>query len=803
MYKRVGTFTKLFLAIAAATAATAGSSASAEVAPGARRSVAAPVAQAQSSDVDSSLQKNTKKDGKVDRATATQLNSVTVTATRRSETLQKVPMAISALTSDDLQRQHLQDFADYAAAVPGLSAVGSPGQTELSIRGISSGSGQAVASVGTYLDDTPYGSSSAYAAGAALTPDIDPDDLQRVEVLRGPQGTLYGAGALGGVVRFITTPPDTRSFDGRLQVGGSSVSGGGNGFDVHGMVNLPIVADKLALRANVYHTTNPGYIDDAGLGKKDINQTDVTGSRLSLLWTPSEKTSLRLNMLTQNLNTGGNQDVALDPDTLKPVYGDLQQRQAALGRDALIAHYRVYNATLKSDFGWANLTSSTSYSTLDATINVDATALLPLSLFGYTLPDGGPYGTLEFEPVHQSKVTQEFRLASPDAQTVTWLGGVFFTHEIGNVIQSIPSSNYYTGEIVASPLGNPIEGTRQPSSYLAYAAYGSATWHISDRFDVEAGLRYSHDSQQYKQYLFGSPALGLDPDPNTLKVDNHSSDNSLTYSFTPQFHIDENNLLYARIASGFLPGGPNVVVVGTPNVPPTFDPTELTNYEVGLKSTMMDARLLLDVSAYHIDWKKIPLLTYASGFTFLESGGQAKSNGLEASVTFLPVHGLRLIANAAYNKAVLTKDAPFPSNGKNGDPLPYAPKFNAGLSADYDFALGGQWLGYVGVSYQRVGSRSTNYAFSYPVPGVLPALPASPRIPGYNTVGLRAGVNAGPWSIDIYAKNLTNERGIVSASSWQNYVPVAAQTNPVTGRLEDSATIITPRLIGLSVTRTF
>ncbi len=259
-------------------------------------------AQAQSGAVDPSTQKNIKKDSTTNRADSTELSTVVVTATRRSETLQKVPMAISALTNDDIERQHLQNFADYAATVPGLNAVtAGPGRTELSIRGIASGSGQAVGSVGTYVDDTPYGSSSAYAVGAALTPDIDPADLERVEVLRGPQGTLYGAGALGGVVRFITSPPDTQGTYGRLQVGGNSVSGGGTGFDVHGMVNLPL-APNLAVRANVYDTTTPGFIDDAGQGKKDVNETRVKGGRASALWTPTEQTSLQLTALVQNLN---------------------------------------------------------------------------------------------------------------------------------------------------------------------------------------------------------------------------------------------------------------------------------------------------------------------------------------------------------------------------------------------------------------------------------------------------------------------------------------------------------------------
>jgi iron complex outermembrane receptor protein len=747
---------------------------------------------------------STPQKSKADNASSTaanQLDTIQVTATRRSEPLQKVPMAVSAVTHYDIQRQHLQSFSDYAASVPGLNAVtAGPGRTELSIRGIASGSGQAVSSVGTYVDDTPYGSSSAYAVGASLTPDIDPADLERIEVLRGPQGTLYGAGALGGVVRFITTPPDSQDLYGRLQIGGSSISGGGTGFDVHGMVNVPLVKDKLALRANVYDTTTPGFIDDAGLGKRDVNETKSRGGRASLLWTPTDKTSLQLTVLSHNLNSAGNPSVALDPITLKPLYGDLQQRNAALGGNAVDARYRLYNLTFKSDFGWSKFTSSTSYGTLDATINLDATSLLNLTSF--TAPNGHPLSTLEQEPVHQSKVTQEFRLSSPDDQAVTWLGGLFFTHEIGNVIQNIPTADYYTGQVVASPLGNPIEGTIQPSSYLAYAAYGSVTWHVSDRFDVEAGLRYSHDKQHYTEFLFGSPALGLPPAP-TVQVDNYSSDSSTTYSFTPQFHINANNLLYARVASGFLPGGPNVVVVGTPNVPPTFSPTELTDYEVGLKSTLMDGHLLVDLSAYHINWTKIPLLTYANGFTFLESGGQAKSNGVEASIAFIPVRGLKLSANTAYNKATLTKDAPFPSNGKSGDPLPYAPKFTMSLNGDYDFALGAGWRGYVGATYQHIGRRSTDYAFSYPVAGGPPPLPSSPTVPGYNTLNLRAGVRYDVWNIDLYAKNVTNERGIVQASSFQNYVPVPGQVNPITGQTEDNATIITPRQIGISFSRTF
>ena len=732
-----------------------------------------------------------------DDATVTTLGTVVVTANRRDETLQKVPMAVSALTYHDIQRQHLQDFSDYAASVPGLDAISlGPGMTELSIRGIASGSQQPSASVGVYVDETPFGSSSVFAIGSALTPDLDPADVERIEVLRGPQGTLYGAGALGGVIRFITIPPDTENYSGRLQLGGTSVDGGGNGFDVHGMVNLPLVKDKLAIRANVYDETDPGFVDDAGRGKTDVNENKVKGGRVSLLWTPTDKTSVRVTALAQNLTAAGSATVALDPDTLQPVYGDLQQRNATLGGDVFDGHYRLYNVTFNTDFGWAKLMSSSSYGTLDAVTNTDATPLLYLG----PQANGRPYGTLEQATIPQTKATQEFRLSSSKSQTVEWLGGVFWTRETGNNAQNIYASDYYSGTPQPSPFGIPIGGDLQPSTYEAYAAYGSITWHVTDRFDVEAGLRYSHDKQHYTEIGYGLLFGGVPP---TVLLDKRSSDSSTTFSLTPTFHINDNNMLYARVASGFLPGGPNIVPVGVPNVPATFSPTKLTDYEVGLKSTSPDDRVMVDLSAYYIDWTKIPLTTFENNFTFLTSGGQAKSKGLEATVSWIPAQGLKLSANASYNDATLTKDAPYPSNGKRGDPLPYAPRFTLGLSGDYDFALGGGWHGYVGASYQYVDERSTDFAFSYPVAGVLPPLPSSPTIPAYNTINLRAGVNRGQWSIDAYVKNLTNQRGIVQASTFQNYVPVAGEPNPVTGRIEDNATIITPRMFGISVSRNF
>ncbi|MGH8235357.1 MAG: TonB-dependent receptor, partial [Rhodanobacteraceae bacterium] len=321
----------------------------------------------------------------------------------------------------------------------------------------------------------------------------------------------------------------------------------------------------------------------------------------------------------------------------------------------------------------------------------------------------------------------------------------------------------------------------------AYAGYVNTTWHVTSRFELEACLSFRHDSQHYSQSGYGLLITGLPPPPEVL-IDNHSADSTTTFSFSPKFHINDKTMLYARVASGFLPGGPNVVpAIVAPNVPKTFTPTQLTDYELGLKSTSLDQRLMVDLSAYYIDWTKIPLTTYQYNFTFLSNAGAAQSKGLEATIRFIPARGLTLSANASYSDPTLTKNAPPPSNGKVGDRLPYAPKFTLGLNGDYDFALGGGWHGFVGAGYTYISERSSDFTTTPGVP--------SPTIPGYNTINLRAGVNDDQWSIDAYVKNVTNQRGIVLLGG--------AALNPITDNTESDITLITPRLFGISVSRNF
>lgn len=703
---------------------------------------------------------------------ATDLTSVVVTANRRSERLQDVPMAVSALDGYELERTSAQGFADYAAQVPGLNIVSiGPGQTQLVLRGVTSGANTPNATVGTYIDGIPYGSSTIYTDGSVLTPDIDPADVERIEVLRGPQGTLYGSNTLGGVVNFITTKPDSTAFSGRVSVGGSKVSGGDSGLNVHGMVNLPLLKDELALRVNAYSRKDPGYTDNVATGQKNVDDVKVRGGRAQLLWTPADDFSLRLSALAQNLGGDAlaNTGTDVDPYTLKPIYGDLRQSHPP-GTGRFDVHYRLYSVDVDADFGWSKLISSTSYSTLARASNQDVTLAFG-PLLGPTL--GLPNTGFSIDnTVALGKFTQDLRLQSPEDQTLEWRVGVFYTREHTSNLQDIRLFDASTGTPIDFPL-TLAHIAAGPAVFTEWAGYGDVTWHVTPQLSILLGARYSSDKTTYSQR--GEGLLAGDTDFTTK-----GSDNATTFLVNPSYKFNPNLMMYARVASGFRPGGPNIGVPPGLGAPRTFEPDKLVSYELGLKSTMLENRMTFDVAAFYIDWTKIQLTSFEGGFSFMGNGGKAKSQGVEASWQYAAVRGLMLSANASWTDAELSADTPPGIYGFKGDRLPWVPEWNANLSMDYDFPMAGDWSGFVGASYRFIGERKTDFQV---VPG--------PRfnVPGYHGVDLRAGVYYLNWTFKAYVKNLGNERGIAAMSS---------ETTDPTGS-PFSANYVTPRTVGVTV----
>jgi outer membrane receptor protein involved in Fe transport len=295
-----------------------------------------------------------------ENAAQQQLSEIIVTAQKRSERLQDVPVPVTVISGDVLAEQNENRLQDYFASVPGLtlSPVG-PGLQSLSLRGVTT-SVVGNPTVGVMIDDMPYGSSTLLGFGAVLLPDLDPSDLARVEVLRGPQGTLYGASSLGGLVKFVTTDPSTKGFSGQVQALGSWVENGDgkSGYALRGAINVPL-SETFAMRMSGFARRDPGYITNVTTGEKAVNSADVYGGRISALWQPTDKFSIKLAALVQKTEGDGTSAVDADP-SLEPIHGDLTQaRQLKEGYDSKVQYF---TGILRAGLGDLELVSLSAYS---------------------------------------------------------------------------------------------------------------------------------------------------------------------------------------------------------------------------------------------------------------------------------------------------------------------------------------------------------------------------------------------------------------------------------------------------------
>ena len=300
---------------------------------------------------------------------------IVVTANKRAERLKDVPASITAISAEALVGRGANGFEDYAAKSPGLNinnASAGGGLNQISIRGVTTGGG-GNPTVGFYIDDAPFGSSTNLGGGAIFAPDLDPSDLARIEVLRGPQGTLYGAGSMGGLIKFVTQSPNFDQFSGRIQVDGNQVDGGGTGYGVRAAANIPL-SGNLGLRVSGFDRWDPGFVDDAARDARNVNGARFVGGRASLAWRINDDWSIRASALIQHQSGHGTSTEDFDLATGKLLYGDLRQVRAP-GTGALRATYNLYDVRIEGHLGWADLVSATSYGKLSSRINTDATPL--------------------------------------------------------------------------------------------------------------------------------------------------------------------------------------------------------------------------------------------------------------------------------------------------------------------------------------------------------------------------------------------------------------------------------------------
>jgi outer membrane receptor protein involved in Fe transport len=744
--------------------------------------------------------------------------TIIVTAQKRAQVLLDVPSSVTVVGGDTLDRQQAKSFQDYLSLVPGFSVNGSTaGVTRITLRGANTGG--VASTVAIFMDDVPFGSSTGLANGSILSGDFDPFDLNRLEVLRGPQGTLYGASSFGGVLRYITNAPKLNRIEVRAQGGIEDTAHGGLGYNAAGVINVPL-GKKAAIRVDGFYRKDHGYVDSIGnnpifnltqlfppgtpgfpngfpfpplpsveLGRtlvaKNINDRESYGGRASLLFQPTDRLSIRLTAFAQNLNSGAGDYFDVDPNTLKSLYGRFVQ--SIYQPQPTHIKYRVYYGTADWDVGFANLFSSTSYSTFKENLETDDTfGLAPtvniLANLGFITTTGTPVmrplGVQLFQTTSTNKFTQEFRLSSPNNNTLEWLVGAFYTHEKSGIDpQNLLATEFGTDKVAPDIV--PLALIFLKSTYTEYAGFANATWHITPRADLTFGGRLAHNKQSAHENIT-SPLIG-----DQVANDN-SSESVFTYSIAPRYELSKHASIYARVASGFRPGGPNVLPVTAPaGTPTTYKADRLTNWEIGLKAEAPDAHLWsVEVAAYHINWKDIQLFEVINQIGINANGGKARVNGLEVSGALRPVPGLTLAANGAYTDAKLLDDTPPATGGLNGDPLPWVPKWSGALHADYQFPLTGSTDGFIGASVSYTGKRNAAFNERNPDGSLV-------RIPGYTEVDLRAGANVGHFTIEAFARNLFDKRGLTDAFGFNGATFPAGAAG---------AGAIRPRTIGLTLT---
>jgi len=705
------------------------------------------------------------------------LEEVVVTAGKVAEPLHDVAAPITAITESRLEDLQATNFEDYAKLVPGLSLQeNKPGQTVLTLQGVSSFSGGST--VGIYVDDTPYGSSSGLTNGQFYTGDLNTYDLARVEVLKGPQGTLYGASTLGGLLKFVTNAPDPARFAADAELG-TETTRSAWGWSAKGMVNLP-VGDSAALRVSGVHEKDPGFINDPSRHLDNINSSDEDGVRASFLVRPVEALTIRLTAVGQDTVYNDNDAVDARENAagqvlipLQPLTGDLQVSQNV--PQYTHSRYRVYDASVNWDFGAATLVSATSYGTLQQAQQTDD------SLLGASPP------VLQITNFKLEKLTQELRLqstpvAQPAGGELDWLAGAYFTRETAAIVPEL-SGTY-------AALDLPLDGSFEDlaSTYKEEAGFVNLTYHFTSQFDLGVGGRYAHNKQTSDE-TFGGPLYG-----GMAEQIGASSQGLALYSVAPRWKPTRDTTVYARVASGFRPGGPNIFPVGlaTADTPSTFKPDRVVSTDLGFRSEWLDHRLAVDVSAFDIHWRDIQLvglITLSDGMetSLTQNGGTAESRGIEWQGTFVPVSGLTLALNGAFTDARLTQDTTAEVGGFNGDPLPFVPRWTSALDVNYEFSIGADTRAFAGALASYVGRQRSSFS---------PVL-AYTQIPldSYTTLDLRLGVRHAQWTAELFCKNATDQRGIsgLGTNSSANVSADSGSASPQT------VYVIRPRTFGVNV----
>lgn len=713
---------------------------------------------------------------------AADLEEITVTATRRTESVQNVPISISAVTGVALEAAGIEDFDDLVSSVPSLSMKSSgPGRTKLNIRGISSAAGFAP-TVSYYVDEMPISTISSGSSTSFAQTVVSPKmfDLNRVEVLRGPQGTLFGSSSMGGTVRLITNQPNLDEFEGKIAGEVSSTTDGGLNYSVNAMLNMPI-GNKAALRAVASSTDRNGFIDrvfDDGAGNagvvSDVDTEETDSIRLALRYDVTENTYIQPTYFNQTMSMEGK------PNFDGPSNSPLTQNRRFDAGEPFEDEVEMVSFTINSDMDGFNLMVNVSQLDRDFVNVEDITDSIDFlgdpGIFGYGL---APSANFVDEVVELEDETFELRLTSNSDQDLRWVLGLYSK-------DAASTANYrmMRGFEFVSDQG--LANTRDVNSYDETAIFGEGTLDFAEDFSFTLGLRYlDYKFSQQKQdwgYVYDPGAGGLtEEQASTLDV--KASDQEVHYRATLTWSAFEAGNVYMTSSDATRPGGGNRPIprstdpadgnaffcdqelnaLGITGNPTSYGGDSVDNLEIGLKMEPTDA-LRVNAAIYRIEWGDLQQrisTSGACGFNFTGNIGKAESTGIEAEVVAALTETLTLIGGFGYTSAEFTQSVA-QAGINNGDLLTDVPEFTASVSLDWAapwrsgelFALGN--LSYVDDTLEIPGSASTDVAACC-------TIDSTNVKPSYTLLNLRLGyISNNDWQASVFIDNATDEEAYYS-----------------------------------------
>jgi iron complex outermembrane recepter protein len=715
-----------------------------------------------------------------DVSTGPALQEVMVTATRQAQPLSKVPISVSAFTAAKMQELHIKGIEDVQAYTPGLNvqASGYAG-TNISIRGISSTVGSAT--TGVYIDDTPIQVRQVGYTSFNIYPNVF--DLERIEVLRGPQGTLFGAGSEGGTVRFITPPPNLSQASGHAEAETDFSEFASPSYEAGVAYGAPIIKDKLGFRASAWYRTTGGYIDwvDRSTGASrghNVNYGDDKAAQLAVGLKPSESLTITPSIFYQE------HDSHHSPATFWESLSDPDAGSLVTANNLLQpVHDRFTLPSIKVQYDFARyqLTSVTSYFERQEDMVSEYSYLFPSAYTGDPFVPGFPnYTVAGLFTNNQRNFTEELRLQSRLGTRLDWTAGIFYTHNRQWSTQHMddPDMSEFTetdfGLTPEQMFGAPLYLGRYSVYFLnntletQIAAFAEAHWNVTDKLKLTVGARGSHAGYDFDFIGDGPYNAGFSESSGKAR------ENPVTEKVGLSYQIDPAKMVYVSASKGYRIGGANTLIsqtlcakdlanFGLKQMPATYASDSLWNYELGGKFKFLENRVQVDASVYYIDWKNIQQSVNfpICAFNFIANLNKATSRGFDLSAT------AQLTNHWVVDFAAGYTDAFYPNNtyggftatgarailfGK-GDPLG-VPDWNASIGSRYAFQLWGGRSGYLRADYSYTSGYLTGSG-----PGTAGYEPEVRAVGKVNLLKARLAVNlTDEWELDLFGDNLLDDR---------------------------------------------